>query len=169
MSAPEESARLKALADSGLLDSPPEQSFDRLTRLASALLQVPVSLVTLVDAERQFFKSAVGLPAPLCDLRETPLSHSLCKYVVASGEPLVIDDTRLNPLVADHPAVSELGVMAYAGIPLLTSTGMAIGSLCAIDMQPHAWTAAQVEQLAQPLLKNGYGKYLMQCLKGGVR
>jgi PAS domain S-box-containing protein len=142
-----ELARLKALADSGLLDSPPEQSFDRVTRLTSALLQVPISLVTLVDAERQFFKSAVGLPAPICDLRETPVSHSLCKYVVASGEPLVIDDTRLNPLVADHAAVTELGVMAYAGIPLLTSTGVAIGSLCAIDMQPHAWTAAEVEQL----------------------
>src|SRR4249920_1063113 len=88
----ENGARLKALRRTSLLDTPPEEVFDRLTRLATTLLHVPVALVSLVDGNRQFFKSSVGLPDPLASLRQTPLTHSFCKHVVASGEPLVVPD-----------------------------------------------------------------------------
>jgi GAF domain-containing protein len=110
-------ARLEALRHTSLLDSPPEEAFDRLTRLARSILRVPAAYVSLVDGERQFFKSAVGLPEPWASLRQTPLSHSFCKHTVASGEPLLVSDAREDPLVRDNPAIPELGIVAYAGIP----------------------------------------------------
>src|SRR5688500_14201299 len=93
--------RLTALRRLGLLDTPPEEVFDRLTRLASSALQTPIALLTLVDADRQFFKSGVGLPEPVASERQTPLSYSFCKHAVASGSPLLIGDVRDLPLVRD--------------------------------------------------------------------
>lgn len=143
--------RLAALHHTTLLDSPAEAAFDRLTRLATTLLQVPIALVSLVDAHRQFFKSCVGLPEPWATQRETPLSHSFCQHVVASSVPLLIPDAREHPLVRDSLAIADLGVVAYLGVPLTTSTGDTLGSFCVIDTQPRAWTAAElaiVQELA---------------------
>lgn len=139
--------RLEALKRTALLDSTPEEAFDRFTRLAGRLLGAPVALVTLVDSNRQFFKSAFGLPEPWASIRETPLSHSFCQYAVASGEPLVVSDARSHPLVHDNLAVIELGVRAYAGIPLVTSQGDAVGSFCAIDTKPREWTEEELATL----------------------
>jgi len=105
-------SRLEALRATHALDTLPEENFDRLTRLAARLLRAPVALVSLVDAERQFFKSCVGLPEPWLSRRQTPLSHSFCQHVVTSAEPLIIEDARANPLVKENLAVSELGVVA---------------------------------------------------------
>ncbi|NIP78146.1 MAG: GAF domain-containing protein [Gemmatimonadetes bacterium] len=127
--------RLAALRRTLLLDSPQEPSFDRLTELASLILDAPVALVSLVDADRQFFKSCIGLPEPWAGERETPLSHSFCKHVVATGDPLIIDDARDHPLVRDNPAIEALNVIAYAGIPL-TLDGQPLGSFCVIDGEP---------------------------------
>src|SRR6185295_11105755 len=85
--------RLAALRRTGMLDSPPEEAFDRLTRLATSVLRVRGAFVSLVDEDRQFFKSSVGVPEPWASLRETPLTHSFCKHAVASGEPLLISDS----------------------------------------------------------------------------
>ncbi len=134
-------ARLAALRSLRLLDTAADPAFDRLTRLAAKLLQVPVVLVSLVDEHRQFFKSCIGLPEPWASERETPLSHSFCQHTVATGQPLVITDARLDPLVRDNLAIPDLHVIAYAGIPLITTDGYVLGSLCAIDTQPRAWTA----------------------------
>ena len=90
--------RLDALQQTGLLDSPGEEAFDRLTRLASRLLNAPVALVCLLDEHRQFFKSAWGLPEPWASRRETPLSHSVCQHALAGTEPLIITDSRQHPL-----------------------------------------------------------------------
>lgn len=139
--------RLEALRATGLLDSGPEPSFDRLTRLACRLLDVPVSLISLVDVERQYFKSAAGLPEPWASRRETPLSHSVCQHVVSSGAPLVIADAREHPLVCKNLAIPELGVVAYLGMPLATSGGYVLGALCAIDTKPRDWTAADATAL----------------------
>jgi signal transduction protein with GAF and PtsI domain len=139
--------RLAALQSTALLDTPTEEIFDRLTRLISRSLQAPVALVTLVDADRQWFKSAVGLPEPLASQRQTPLSYSICQHVVASGLPLVIIDARTHPLVSTNPAVMEFGVLAYAGIPLVTSEGHTLGAFCAMDTQPRRWTAEELEIL----------------------
>jgi signal transduction histidine kinase len=134
-------ARLAALWRTGLLDTPPEEVFDRLTRLTRRMLNAPVALVSLVEADRQFFKSALGLPEPWATRRETPLSHSFCQHVVATGAPLSVEDARDDPLVCDNLAVPELGVVAYLGMPLATADGQVIGSLCAIDTRPRNWTA----------------------------
>jgi signal transduction histidine kinase len=131
-----------------LLDTAADPAFDRLTRLAAKLLQVPVVLVSLVDEHRQFFKSCIGLPEPWASKRETPLSHSFCKHTVATGQPLVITDARLDPLVRDNLAIPDLHVIAYAGIPLITDDGYVLGSLCAIDTQPRAWTADEIAILS---------------------
>jgi signal transduction histidine kinase len=142
-----ERARLAALHATALLDSPAEEAFDRLTRLATRLLHVPVALVSLVDEDRQFFKSCIGLPEPWASARETPLSHSFCQHAVQLGEPLLIEDAREHPLVCDSRAIRDLGVVAYAGIPLATADGLVLGSFCVIDGIPRAWTAAQVATL----------------------
>jgi diguanylate cyclase (GGDEF)-like protein len=128
--------RLAALAESGLLDSPPERAFDRVTRLVAEVLQVPVALFTLVTDERQVFKSSVGVG----DLRGTPLSHSFCRHVVDSGAPLEVVDAREHPKVRDNPAIEDYGVVAYLGMPLTTSDGVRLGALCAIDHEPRQWT-----------------------------
>ncbi len=136
--------RLEALRRTLLLDSPPEETFDRLTRLATAVLKVPVALVSLVDDKRSFIKSCFGLTGPLAASRQTPLSHSFCKHAVASQEPLLVSDARLDPLVKDNPSVSEFGVIAYAGIPLITSDGHALGTFCVVHGEPHEWTEEEI-------------------------
>jgi GAF domain-containing protein len=139
--------RLTALHDSLLLDSPPEESFDRLTRLTATVLNVPMAMVSLVDRDRQFFKSCLGLPEPWASQRQTPLSHSFCRHVVESRRPLVVSDAREHPMLRDNPAIRDLGVIAYAGAPLITPDGHVLGTVCAIDHQPRHWTPEQVEIL----------------------
>src|SRR4051794_15869823 len=109
--------RLEALRATALLDSEPEEAFDRLTRVATRALRVPVALVSLVDEDRQFFKSCIGLPEPWVSRRGTPLSHSFCQQAVESAEPLTIEDAREHALVRDNPAIRDLDVIAYAGFP----------------------------------------------------
>jgi PAS domain S-box-containing protein len=130
------------------MDTPPEEGFDRLTRLASRMLRAPVALVSLVGEERQFFKSAVGLEEPWASRRGTPLSHSFCQHAVSSGKPFVVPDARHDSLVRDNPAISDLGIVAYAGIPLVTEDGYSLGSFCVIDREPHAWTDDELDVLA---------------------
>ncbi len=135
-----DSKRLRALQRTGLLDTDREAAFDNLTRLAKGILGVPVALISLVDADRQWFKSAEGLHEPWASRRETPLSHSFCKHVVESGDTFVVHDARNHPLVKDNLAIGEIGVEAYLGMPLVLPGGTVIGSLCAIDSKPRVWT-----------------------------
>lgn len=139
--------RLAAVARSGLLDSPVEESFDRATRLASRLLGVPVSLVSVVTDRRQFFKSATGLAEPWSSQRQTPLSHSFCQHVVADDDPLAVADARRHPLVADNAAVQAMDVIAYLGVPVHDEDGNALGALCAIDHSPRQWDEQDLEVL----------------------
>ena len=134
-------ARLGQLFRLRLLDTAPEEPFDRLTRLAARVLGAPVALVSLVDDHRQFFKSAFGLPEPWASRRETPLTHSFCQHVVARASPLRIEDARSHPLVRDNPAIAALGVVAYLGVPLTTPEGRTLGSFCVIASQPTQWSA----------------------------
>lgn len=139
--------RLRALASTGLLDTPPEEQFDRITDLVRRVLAVPVALISLVAEGRQFFKSQTGLPEPWCSWRETPLSHSFCQHTIATRAPLVVADAREHPVLKDNLAVEDLGVIAYLGMPLITDDGHVLGSLCAIDHQPRLWTREQIDVL----------------------
>ncbi|MBJ3762565.1 GAF domain-containing protein [Maribius pontilimi] len=132
--------RLRALAASQLLDSPPEAVFDRAVELATHVLGTPVGLLSLVDGHRQFFKAQTGLPEPYAAARETPLSHSFCKFVVGLDAPLVVRDARLDPLLKTSGAIPDLNVIAYLGVPVHGDRGHVLGSFCAIDTKPRDWT-----------------------------
>ncbi|MCE7870437.1 GAF domain-containing protein [bacterium CPR1] len=132
-----------------LLDTPPEEAFDRLTRLASRMLGVPVALFTILDHDRQFFKSSFGLPEPLKTQAQTPLSHSFCQHVAIGNKPLVVKDAREHPLVKDNPAVGELGVIAYLGVPLQLKGEEPFGVLCTIDQSPRSWSDDDVQALTE--------------------
>jgi PAS domain S-box-containing protein len=134
---------------SSLLDSPPEEAFDRLTRLAARLLGTPAALVTLLGEDRVFFKSAIGLPEPWASRRSAPLSYSFCRHVVAGGAPLAIEDARRDPLVRASPAVRELHWIAYAGAPLVMPSGRAVGALCVVDHLPRLWSPREMELLTE--------------------
>lgn len=139
--------RLAALRRLELLDTPAQAAFDRLTRLATTILDAPVALASLVDEDRQFFASCVGLPEPWASARETPLSHSFCQHTMVAGAPLVIPDARAHPLVRDNLAIPDLGVVAYLGIPLVTPDGQPLGAFCVIDHRPREWTAREIALL----------------------
>ncbi len=139
-----EPGRLAALRDSALLDTPAEESFDRLARVAARVVGAPVALVTAVDRDRQFFKSCLGLPEPWASTRETPLSHSFCQHVVNAREPVVVTDARNDPRFSDNLAIRDLGVIAYLGVPLITAEGQALGTLCVIDHEPRIWTTEEI-------------------------
>ncbi|HET9073594.1 MAG TPA: PAS domain S-box protein [Solirubrobacteraceae bacterium] len=136
--------RLEALAATGLMDTEPEESFDRLTRLAAHMLKAPVAVVTLLDDRRQFLKSAVGLPTG-----EGPLSHSFCRHVVEDDAPFIVADAHHHPRVRENPAVAESGITAYCGVPLTTSAGATLGSLCVVEKIPREWTPAEVQLLEE--------------------
>jgi GAF domain len=139
-----EPGRLAALQDAALLDSPPEEPFDRLARLAARVVNAPVALVSGVDRDRQFFKSCLGLPEPWASQRETPLSHSFCQHVVAAKEPVIVSDARRDQRMLDNLAIRDLGVIAYLGMPLITRDGYAVGTLCVIDHEPRIWTNEEI-------------------------
>jgi signal transduction protein with GAF and PtsI domain len=137
------------LRAANLLDTPPEEVFDQLARLACRIMEAPIALVSLVDQERQFFKSCIGpLPEQIQSERETPLTHSFCRYAVESGRELIIEDARAHPLVTNNPMTTEHGMGAYAGFPLVTSAGQTLGTLCVLDTKPRKWSQSQLEQLA---------------------
>jgi two-component sensor histidine kinase len=140
--------RLNALERTQLLDTPAEECFDRVTRLAARLLGCNTALLSLVDSDRQFFKSQCGLPSPVSEARQTPLSHSFCKHVVTSRAPLVVEDSRNHPLVSDNGAVTDFSVITYMGVPVHSSQGEVLGSLCVLDSKPRVWSAEDKQLLS---------------------
>lgn len=148
-SAPEvlcDPGRLLALAQSGL-DSESDPAMELVARRVQRWLDVPVALVTLVQPEQQVFPGLVGLPEPWASRRATPLTHSFCQHVVTTAQPLIVENAPEHPLVRDNLAVPDIGVMAYAGMPLTDADGHVLGSLCAIDTHPRAWTPTQIDVL----------------------
>lgn len=139
--------RLGKLRSLNLLDHSADPAFDRHTRFASKLLKTPVALITLLEDDRQVFKSQVGLKEPWASLMETPLSHSLCQYVVTNRQPFWVEDARAHPLVQDSLAISALDVMAYAGVPLTTPDGFTLGALAVMAHHPRVWSADDREIL----------------------
>ena len=135
----DEDARLAALQELALLDTPNEPVFDRITRLVTHLLNVPIATVTLVDANRQWFKSQIGL-----DIQETSRDVAFCAYTVVQAAPLVVNDARLDARFANNPFVTQPdGLRFYVGIPLKTTQGYVLGSLCAMDTKPRSLSATE--------------------------
>lgn len=138
-----EAERLRALAEYEILDTPPEAAFDDFTRLASEICGTPISLVTLVDEARQWFKSRVGL-----DVTETPREHAFCAHTLLGTEVMEVPDATADERFHDNPLVTGYpDIRFYAGAPLVTSDGFGLGSLCVIDRKPRTLTAGQRESL----------------------
>lgn len=135
--------RLAALRRTGLLDSPLTTGFDRITRLGANVLDVPVTFISLVDEHRDFYLSHSGFPEPLASGRELT-GQTFCHFTIERKKPLVIPDTRADPLYRNVPTVQSLGVAAYLGAPIILASGDVIGSFCAIDQVPREWTQQQI-------------------------
>ena len=140
-----EAARLEALRRYNVLDTPPEAAFDRVTSLAARLFDVPIALVSLIDASRGWFKSCYGF-----DLREVQRDATICNFTLLSDQVLVIPDTRQDDRLTCNPFVqNEPGLRFYAGAPLLTQDGFTLGTLCLLDTKPRpALTTEQQATLA---------------------
>ena len=135
--------RLKALRSLEILDSPAEERFDRITRLASAIFDVPISLVSFVDADRQWFKSRYGLQTT-----ETPRDVSFCSHAIVDEHPLVVRDSLRDDRFAGNPLVTGTpNIRFYAGQPLKAINGSLVGTLCVIDQRPRECTERQLASL----------------------
>lgn len=142
---PERIARVVA---TGLLDTPPEPAFDRLTHVACRALAAPIGYASFLTHERQFLKSSGGLEDPCAPARELSLTHTYCAEVVRTGRPVVISDARGLAPWRDHPAVTELGLVAYMGVPL-KSNGHVLGTLCVLDRVGREWRPGDVVLLEE--------------------
>lgn len=142
---PDESARLEALYDLRILDTEQDAAFDALTRVAAQIFSTPMALVSLVDRDRQWFKSRIGI-----EDRQTDLARSFCVHALGKPAPLVVEDALADPRFKENPSVTEPPhVRFYAGAQLRTAGGHDIGTLCVIDDQPHrAPTAEQLSLLS---------------------
>lgn len=138
-----EAGRLDALYSYEVLDTSPEEDFDALTRLASYICEAPISLVSLIDSQRQWFKSKVGLQVP-----ETPREISFCSYAILQSEVFEVEDARLNEIFRNNPLViGDPNIRFYAGAPLINADGFSLGTLCIIDTVPRHLTDRQKDAL----------------------
>ncbi|MDB5793021.1 MAG: diguanylate cyclase with and sensor [Massilia sp.] len=136
----DEAERLRLLESLDLHGSEAEEVFDRVTRLVSRLLKVPIALFSLVGDKRQYFKSRVGV-----EVRDMPREHAFCGHAILQDQPLVVSDAASDPRFADNPLVTgAAGIRFYAGVPIRTSGGLAIGTLCALGQQVRVLTADEL-------------------------
>lgn len=138
--------RLAALARTGL-SAEPDAGMDAFARLVCRLLDVPVALVSLLEADRQILPGAAGLAEPWARVRATPLSHALLGHAADPAEPVALEDTRSDPRLRPSPAIAELGVVGYAAMPLTDLDGQLLGFLCAIDHSPRTWSRQALSAL----------------------
>jgi GAF domain-containing protein len=137
--------RLEVIERLGKYDDARNPTLDRVAALVAEALGTRMAAVSIVYPDRQVLAGSNASDEEMPRVR--PLEMSICKFTVASREPLVVDDTRAHPLLADHPAVRDGGVLAYAGIPLIDSKGYVVGTLCTWDVRPRHWSSGQVQIL----------------------
>ena len=139
----QETERLEALKQYNILDTPSEQAFDDITSLAAFICDVPIALITFVDAERQWFKSKVGL-----NVDQTPRDVSFCSQCILSQEMMLVKDTFLDERFKDNPLVKlDPYIRFYAGVPLFTPNDQPLGTLCVIDRKPRGLSKSQKKAL----------------------
>jgi GAF domain-containing protein len=157
-----EHARLELLRQYGVLDTAAEPVFDEITKRAAEICQTPISLLTFVDRDRTWFKSNTGL-----ELREIPRDASFCAHAICQHEPYVAPDLLADERFSRNPLVTQKPHLRfYAGIPLLSPEGLALGTLCVIDRKPRELTAEQLDQLKD--LANG-AILLLEVRRAGGR
>jgi phosphoribosyl 1,2-cyclic phosphodiesterase/CheY-like chemotaxis protein len=161
----DEEQRLAVLRALRILDTEPEDRFDRITRLASALFNAPIALVSLVDQNRQWFKSCYGL-----SVRETSRDAAFCAHVVYDRQPMVVPDTFLDERFADNPlVVAEPRIRFYAGYPLILNDGACIGTLCVFDTRPRSLQdsdLARLQDLADLVVQEVHRTHAISVMRG---
>ena len=140
-------SRLRALAALEANAESSAQALDRIARVACRVLDVPVVLANLVGADQQRFVGCDG-PEPWASMREMPLTAGFCPFALGSDDAFTLEDARVDPALATNPAVEQLGVVAYAGVPLRAADGEPVGTLCAIDYEPRTWSPDDLALLA---------------------
>ena len=139
-----EAVRLQALRDYELLDTAREKEYDSITLIASTICTAPVSIITLLDESRQWFKSAHGIP-----MTEMPRETAFCNHTILQTTPLIVPDLKLDARFSDNPLVlNDPHVRFYAGAPLITPNGFALGSVCVVDVRPRELSLTQINALA---------------------
>jgi GAF domain-containing protein len=141
-------SRLQALTRIEANAESSAEALDRITRIACRALDVPVALVNLIGTDRQTFMGCGSLPEPWSAMRDMPLDAGWCPFALDVQDAFAFADAREEPGLADNPAARELGVVAYAGVPLRTVDGEPIGTLCAVDYEPHEWSADELALMA---------------------
>lgn len=141
----DEALRLAALAAANLMDTPPEEAFDRLARLAAQVTDCPIALVTLLGAQRQWFKARVGIASA-----ETPRDWAFCSHALAASAAFVVGDAAKDPRFAGNPLVTnEPHVRFYAGVPLADAGGRLLGTLCVFDREPRRLRERELRALLE--------------------
>lgn len=164
---PDEAERLAALYELKILDTPPEERFDRITRLATKMFDLPIAYVAFVDANRQWLKSICGL-----SFSESPRDASFCGHAILGDEVLVIPDALRDPRFADNPLVIEdPHIRFYAGAPLSAGAGFKVGTLCVADSRPRSFDQHDLEVLKSLalLIEDGIGLIEVVALQGEIR
>jgi signal transduction histidine kinase len=138
--------RLKAVADSGLLDSTVDEAFQQLNRLATIILKAPISIFSVFGKENQFFRSMVGMSPEIQPGLEFPVDLSVCKYAL-EGKPIQFFDTKNDLLFKDNQAVQQMNIAGYLGIPVITKEGHALGTVCVFDHVSREWTPEEMDCL----------------------
>lgn len=142
----DETARLNAVRRYEILDTPPDGSFDRITKLASKIFDVPIALVTIVDHDRVWFKSRHGMDG----IEQIPRDPGLCASAILTDCPYIVEAARLDPRTLNNPLVrGQFGLQFYAASPLQTADGFRLGTLCIIDREPRMFSPAQAEILGE--------------------
>jgi len=142
---PDETARLAAVEASGLMDSGPESVFDRLTWLATQVTDCPMALITVLGAQRQWFKSRIGV-----NFAETPRDWAFCNHSILQDAPFTVEDAESDPRFADNPLVTgEARIRFYSGIPLRDAGGQPLGTLCVLDHEPRRLRDRELKALAE--------------------
>ena len=146
----DEAERLQALADYGLMDTPPEPVFDEIVALASYIFRAPIALIPLLDEKRQWFKARMGF-----DMTETPREYAICAYTILKPDGMVVPDALADPRFASNPLVQGTpGIRFYAGTPLTTREGHALGTLCVIDTKPRSQLDPEQKQALKTLARH---------------
>ncbi|HSG68966.1 MAG TPA: GAF domain-containing protein, partial [Planctomycetaceae bacterium] len=138
-----ERARLRALQDASILDTPAERSFDDIVRIAASLCDTPIALVSFVDEKRQWFKARLGL-----EVQQTPREYSFCAHAIKGEKTMVVEDASRDERFRENPLVTgEPRILFYAGAPIVDNEGYKLGTLCVIDRQKRSITGKQIEAL----------------------
>lgn len=161
----DEESRLRALASLLLVDAPPQAALDHVVQVASVVCGAPIALVSLVERDRLYFMARAGLK-----VEQLPSERSLCNYAIRTPRTMLeVRDASCDPRFADSPSVTGvLGIRFYAGVPLVTSEGEAIGTLCVMDRQPRVLSESQrvaldyLAQLTIELLESRRREFLLQ-------